>query len=157
MSEHTIPVITLRGSYAEVGAAIGDACASTIERECDPTTWKIPSGRSVQDQLALADRYAEVTRPIMPWAFEELDACAEAVGVDPRALWAASIEEIWYEPRVAGQIGAAIDGRCSDMVAVAPATADGHTLTAHNNDMSRAYQHDLVAIERTCGDDPTIL
>src|SRR4029079_18978637 len=40
MSEHTIPVITLRGSYAEVGAAIGDACASTIERECDPTTWQ---------------------------------------------------------------------------------------------------------------------
>jgi isopenicillin-N N-acyltransferase-like protein len=30
-------------------------------------------------------------------------------------------------------------------------------LTAHNNDMSRAYQHDLVAIERTCDDDPTIL
>ena len=46
MSEHTIPLITLRGSYAEVGAAICDACASTIERECDPTTWTIPSGRS---------------------------------------------------------------------------------------------------------------
>ncbi len=157
MSEHTIPLITLRGSYAEVGAAIGDACASTIERECDPTTWQIPSGRSMHEQLALGDRYAEVTRPVMPWVFEELDACAEAVGVDPRALWACSIEEIWYEPRVAGQIGAAIDGRCSDMVAVAPATADGHTLTAHNNDMSRTYQHDLVAIERTSGDDPTIL
>ena len=157
MTEHTIPLITVRGSYAEVGAAIGDACAATIERECDTANWEIPSGRSAEDQLALADRYAEVTRPLLPWIFEELDGCAEAVGVDPRALWAASIEEIWYEPRIAGQIGAAIDGRCSDLVAVAPATADGHTLTAHNNDMSRTYQHDLVAVERTCDDDPTIL
>ena len=157
MTEHTIPLITVRGSYAEVGAAIGDACAATIERECDTARWHIPPGRSVKDQLALADRYAEVTRPLLPWVFQELDGCAEAVGVDPRALWAACIEEIWYEPRTAGQVGAAIDGRCSDLVAVPPATADGHTLTAHNNDMSRSYQHDLVAIERTCGDDPTIL
>ena len=117
MTEHTIPLITVRGSYAEVGAAIGDACAATIERECDTARWEIPSGRSVKDQLALADRYAEVTRPLLPWVFEELDGCAEAVGVDPRALWAACIEEIWYEPRIAGQVGAAIDGRCSDLVA----------------------------------------
>ncbi len=157
MTEHTIPLLTVRGSYAEVGAAIGDACASTIERECDPTTWTVPSGRSVDDQLVLADRYADVTRPIMPWVFAELEGCAEAVGVDPRALWACCIEEIWYEPRVTGKVGSAIDGRCSDMVAVGAATADGHTLTAHNNDMSRTYQHDLVAIERICGDDPAIL
>jgi len=157
MTEHTIPLITVRGSYAEVGAAIGDACAATIERECDTGNWEIPSGRSVEDQLALADRYAEATRPLLPWVFEELDGCAEAVGIDPRALWAACIEEIWYEPRVAGQVGAAIDGRCSDLVATPPATADGHTWTAHTNDMSRTYQHDLVAVERTCGDDPTIL
>ena len=61
MTEHTIPLITVRGSYAEVGAAIGDACAATIERECDTARWEIPPGRSVKDQLALADRYAEVT------------------------------------------------------------------------------------------------
>jgi isopenicillin-N N-acyltransferase-like protein len=157
MTEHTIPLITVRGSYAEVGAAIGDTCAATIERECDTASWEIPSGRSIEGQLSLADRYADVTRPLLPWVFEELNGCAEAVGVDPRSLWAACIEEIWYEPRIAGQVGAAIDGRCSDLVAVAPATADGHTLTAHNNDMSRAYQHDLVAIERTCNDDPTVL
>ena len=155
--EHTIPLVRISGSYEEVGAAIGDLCADTIAREADPSTWDIPSGRSVDDQLRLADGYADATRPIMPWVFEELEGCAEAVGVDPRALWACCIEEIWYEPRVHGAPGAAIAGRCSDLVAVAPATAGGHTLTAHNNDMSRAYQHDLVAIERTCGDDPTVL
>jgi isopenicillin-N N-acyltransferase-like protein len=136
---------------------VGDACAATIERACETAAWKLPGDRTVQEQLAMADAYAEATRPHVPWVFEELGGCAEATGVDQRALWACCIEEIWYEPRTPGLAGAAIEGRCSDLVAIAPSTADGHTLTAHNNDMSRDYQHDLVAIERTCGDDPTIL
>jgi len=152
-----IPFLRVAGTYAEVGAAIGDACRVTIVDACDTDGWKPPSGRSVADQLALADRYADVTRPLMPWLFEELDGCADAAGVGPRALWACCIEEIWYEPRVTHRAGAAITGRCSDLVAVAPATADGHTLTAHNNDMSQRYRDSLIAIERTCGDDPTVL
>ncbi len=152
-----IPLLQVSGSYTEVGAAIGATCRDTILRECDTAGWTTPAGRSVAEQLALADRYANVTRPLLPWLFEELDGCAEATGVDPRALWACCIEELWYEPRSPGRTGAAIPGRCSDLVATAPATADGHTLTAHTNDMSRRYQHDLVAIERTCEDDPTIL
>jgi isopenicillin-N N-acyltransferase-like protein len=155
--EHTVPLYRFRGTYGEVGAQIGDACATTIEQACETAAWKLPGDRTVDEQLALADAYAEVTRRILPWVFEELGGCAEATGVDPRALWACCIEEIWYEPRTPGVAGAAIDGRCSDLVATPPATADGHTLTAHNNDMSRDYQHDLVAIERTCDDDPTIL
>ncbi|MGZ8565479.1 MAG: C45 family autoproteolytic acyltransferase/hydrolase, partial [Actinomycetota bacterium] len=71
-------------------------------------------------------------------------------------LWACCIEEIWYEPREPTHTGAAIDGRCSDLVATAPATADGHTLTAHNNDLSPRYRDELVAIERTCDGDPTV-
>jgi isopenicillin-N N-acyltransferase-like protein len=152
-----IPLLRLSGSYAEVGAAIGDACRDTIVRECDTGGWTPPLDRSVEAQLAIADSFAEATRPVMPWVFEELEGCAEAAGVDARALWACCIEEIWYEPRTAGHAGAALTGRCSDLVAAPPATADGHTLTAHNNDMSRRYQQDLVAIERTCGDDPRIL
>jgi isopenicillin-N N-acyltransferase like protein len=154
---HTIPLVRVAGSYREVGAAIGEFCLDTIVRACDPSGWRIPAGRTLTEQLALADRYAEPTRAAVPWVFEELEGCAEAAGVDPRALWACCIEEIWYEPRSAASAGAAIDGRCTDLVAVPPATADGHALTAHNNDMSRQYMNDLVAIERTCGDDPTVL
>ncbi len=116
-----------------------------------------PLGRPVGEQLALADAYADVTRDAMPWVFDELEGCAEAAAVDPRALWACCIEEIWYEPREPTRAGAAIDGRCSDLVATGPATADGHTLIAHNNDLSPRYRDDLVAIERTCDDDPTVL
>jgi isopenicillin-N N-acyltransferase-like protein len=157
MTASEIPLLRFEGTYAEVGGAIGAACRDTIVRECDTSTWEPPAGRSVDAQLALADAYAAITRPMMPWVFEELDGCADAAGVDPRALWARCIEEIWYEPRTPGRAGAAIAGRCSDLVARPPATADGHVLTAHTNDMSRAYQDDLVAIERSCGDDPRIL
>jgi isopenicillin-N N-acyltransferase like protein len=157
MSAPAIPLLRLTGSHAEVGAAIGDACRDTLVRECDTSRWTPPAGRGASEQLEVADAYAAVTRPIMPWIFEELEGSAEAAGVDPRALWARCIEEIWYEPRIPGRAGAAIAGRCSDLVAARPATADGHTLTAHTNDMSRDYQRDLVAIERSCGDDPRIL
>jgi len=157
MPAPTIPLLRLSGSYAEVGAAIGAACRDTIVRECDTAQWEPPLGRSADAQLAIADAYAEATRPVMPWIFQELEGCAEGAGVDPRALWARCIEEIWYEPRTLGRAGAALTGRCSDLVATPPATADGHTLTAHTNDMSRRYRDDLVAVERTCGDDPRIL
>jgi isopenicillin-N N-acyltransferase like protein len=157
VTAHPIPLLRFEGTYAEVGASIGDACRDAIARACATSTWEAPGGRTADEQLAVADAYAEATRPLLPWVFQELEACAEAAGVDPRALWACSIEEIWYEPRTPGRRGAAIAGRCSDLVARPPATADGHTLTAHTNDMSRAYQHDLVAIERACGDDPRVL
>ena len=92
----------------------------------------------------------------MPWVIEELDGAAEGADVDPLALFACSVEEIWYEPRTPGG-GAAIDGRCSDLVATSPATADGHVLVGHNNDLSPRYRDELVAIERRVPGDPAIL
>jgi hypothetical protein len=53
--EHTIPLYRFQGTYAEVGAQIGDACAATIEHACDTDAWKLPAGRSIERQLALAD------------------------------------------------------------------------------------------------------
>jgi isopenicillin-N N-acyltransferase like protein len=156
MAPPPIPFLQLSGTYREVGGAIGHAWRSPIAAACDPAGWEIPSGRTTSEQLELADRYAAPTRAAMPWIFEELEGCAEGASVDSRALWACCIEEIWYEPRVPGRTGAAIAGRCTDLVAVPPATADDHVLIAHNNDMSRRYQDDLVAIERTCGDDPAV-
>ena len=66
MSPAPIPLLQLTGTYAEVGAGIGEACHETIARACDVATWDLPSGRGAEDQLALADRYAEVTRRLMP-------------------------------------------------------------------------------------------
>ena len=87
-----------------------------------------------------------------PWYREELEGIAEGADADPRALFAAMTEEIWYEP-YAGRL----QGRCSDLVAVPPATSDGAVLVAHNNDMPRSYQDQLVAIEWRVDGDPVVL
>ncbi|MGZ4129636.1 MAG: C45 family autoproteolytic acyltransferase/hydrolase, partial [Actinomycetota bacterium] len=154
MTPHTIPLFRFAGSYGEVGRQIGDACGDVLRRAVAFDD-DIPCGRTRAEQLGLADRYRALTADALPWIVEELDGAADAAGVDPLALFACSVEEIWYEPRAAAG-GPAIDGRCSDLVAVAPATADGHVLVAHNNDLSPWYREELVAIERRVPGDPAV-
>lgn len=149
---HTIPLLQVSGSHREVGAQIAEACADTIREAVAFPDTQIPEGRSRADQLELAAKYREVTAPAYPWYLEEIEGAAEAVGVDPLALFACMIEEIWYEPH-----GRKLEGRCTDMVAVAPATAEGRVLVAHNNDMPRTYQDQLVAIEWRIPGDPVVL
>ena len=155
VTPHTIPVLRFEGSYRDVGRQIGDTCADVVQRSVAFDA-RIPAGRSRADQLALASRYRELTAEAMPWLLEELDGTAEGAEVDPLALFACTVEEIWYEPRASGD-GATIEGRCSDLVAAPPATADGHVLVAHNNDLWSGYRDELVAIERSIPGDPTVL
>jgi isopenicillin-N N-acyltransferase-like protein len=82
---------------------------------------------------------------------DEIEGAAEGACVDVRALFACMIEEIWYVP-----YARALQGRCTDIVAVPPATSGDHALAAHNNDMPRTYQDQLVAIEWAIEDDPVV-
>jgi isopenicillin-N N-acyltransferase-like protein len=153
VTPHTIPVLRFSGSYRDVGRQIGDACADVLQRSVAFDD-EIPVGRTRAEQLALASRYRALTNDAMPWLIDELDGAAEAAGVDPLALFACAVEEIWYQPRAPG--GGAIEGRCSDLVAAPPATANDHVLVAHNNDLSPRYRDELVAIERTVPGDPAV-
>jgi hypothetical protein len=146
-----IPLLTVAGTHREVGAQIGEACAGTM-RDSVAFDGKIPDGRTRAEQLALADRYREVTVAAYPWFIEELEGAAEAADVDPRALFAADVEEIWYTPH-----GRRLEGRCTDIVAVPPLTEGNRVLVAHNNDMPRTYQEQLVAIEWRIDGDPIVL
>lgn len=146
-----IPVIRARGTHREIGEAVGDACAETIRRAVSFDGQSIPEGRTREEQLALADRYAEVTLAAYPWYADELHGAAAAAGVDPRALFACAIEEIWYVP-----YARRLSGRCTDLVAVPPSTREDHVLVAHNNDMPRSYQDELVAIEYAVPGEPTV-
>ncbi len=148
---HTIPLIKVRGTHREVGGQVGEACAETIHEELDFDA-AIPAGRTRADQLALAARYREVTAEAYPWYIQELEGAAEAAGADPLPLFARVTEEIWTEPQAHSMAG-----RCSDLVAIGPATPDGHSLVAHNNDMARRYQQQLIAIEWEVEDDPPML
>ncbi|HET7237070.1 MAG TPA: C45 family peptidase [Actinomycetota bacterium] len=152
MAPPLIPVLRVHGTHREVGEQIGLARASTIRRAAAFAEEKIPLGRSRAEQLALARGYLEVTGAAYPWFVDELEGAAEAAEVDPLALFASMVEEIWYEP-----YARRLQGRCTDLVAVPPATADGKVLAAHNNDMDRAFQEGLVAVEWSIPGEPTVM
>lgn len=146
-----LPVLKVAGSHREVGHQIGEAFREHVLRAAAFEGEELPQGRSRDQQLALAAEYRSVTERAYPWLIEELDGCAEAAGAEPLAFFAASIEEIWYAPRVR-----ATAGRCSDLVAGPEATADGHLLVGHNNDLSPESEERLVAIEKSVPGDPVV-
>jgi hypothetical protein len=151
-----IPFLVVRGSHREVGQQVGEATADVL-REAVAFDANLPPGRSRREQLALAAGYRDATLRATPWLVEELDGAAEAAGVDPIALFAASIEEIWDVRPSQATAGAMVDGRCSDLVAGPPATADGHIWVAHTNDLSPASEAKLVAIEWQVPGEPVVL
>ena len=135
-----IPLIRVEGGHRTAGRALGEATADAIRRavgELEPAS------------LEAAEPYRRVTADELPWLIDELDAVAEGAGVDPLGLFAASIEEL--EPAATPALG-----RCSDLVAGPPATADGHLWVAHNNDLPPAVERHLVAVEWRLAGDPTL-
>jgi hypothetical protein len=88
-----IPFLVVSGSHREVGRQVGEATADVI-REAVAFDAALPAGRTRGEQLALAARYREATLLPTPWLVDEIDGAAQGAGVDPLALFAASIEEI---------------------------------------------------------------
>jgi isopenicillin-N N-acyltransferase like protein len=151
MTPPLIELVRVAGTHKEVGLQMGEAGRDTI-RHTVGTAWDdLPSGRSKADQLALAATYRAFAAPRLPWLLEELDACALGAGVEPLELFATSIEEIWYEP-----YPPRTDGRCSDLVAGPAATADGHLLVAHNNDLRPEAEEEITALEISVPGEPVI-
>ena len=149
MTPSPLEILRVSGSHREVGCQIGEACADRIREDLDFDD-RIPAGRSRREQLDLAARYRAVTEVRLPWLLDELDGCAEAAGVDRLAFFAASMEEIWYEPR------RVTSGRCSDLVAGPSATSAGHLLVGHNNDLSPGDEDRLIAIEKSVPGEPVV-
>jgi isopenicillin-N N-acyltransferase-like protein len=130
----------VEGSHYEAGRQVGAATADAVAAR----TAAVP-----QAALDAAKPYLVVTRRELPWLWDELSGVADGAEVDPLRVFAASVEELdsdMYDR----------DGRCSDMVAGPPATADGHVWVAHNNDLPVATEDDLVAIEWHVPGDPTV-
>lgn len=151
MTPRPIEIVRVAGSHREVGRQMGEAGGEAIRRDVDTSFDDLPAGRSVEDQLALAAEYRAFTEPRLPWLIEELDGCAEAAGVDPLTFFACSIEEIWYAPREK-----VTEGRCSDLVAGPAATADGHLIVGHTNDLRPAAEEAIIALEISVPGDPVI-
>jgi hypothetical protein len=174
-----LPLLRVAGSHREVGRQLGEATAETIRAAVDFDA-ELPAGRTRDAQLELAAAHRDATLRSTPWLVDEIDGVAEGAGVDALALFAASIEEIWtVRPSQAGpgSRGAARPvsgsasgsgdgshsgarsfghGRCSDLVAVPPATADGHVWVAHNNDLSPSSEAASIAIEWRVPGEPVV-
>ncbi len=128
----------MTGTHREVGHQIGAATADVVRRHAVAID---------ERRLAEAAAYRDVTAAELPWLVAELDAVAEGAGADPLAVFAASIEEIAVEEPAPAS-------RCSDLVAVPPATPDGHVWAAHNNDLGPESEDELIAIEWRVPGDP---
>ncbi len=150
-----IPLIAVSGTHREVGRAVGEATVEVLRAAVELDA-ELPPGRTRDDQLELAGRYREATLRATPWLVDEIDGAAEGAGVAALALFAASIEEIWSVRPSQATGGAAVDGRCTDMVAGPPATADGHLWVAHNNDLSPVSEASIVAIEWRVPGEPVV-
>jgi isopenicillin-N N-acyltransferase like protein len=140
MTPPELPLVRVAGDHRAVGGAVGEATAGAVRRAVaglDP------------DRIAASEPYRAATARELPWLVEELDAVADAAGVDRLEVFAASIEEL--EPAPVAAVG-----RCSDLVAGPPATADGHLWVAHNNDLSPETEDDLTAIEWRLEGDATV-
>jgi hypothetical protein len=150
-----IPFIRVSGTHREVGRGVGAATAPVIRAAVAGIDRDLPPGRSRDEQLALAALHREATLAATPWLVEEIDGAAEAADVDPLALFAASVEEIWtIRP---SQPGPAVTGRCSDIVAGPPLTTDGHLLVAHTNDLSPETEAEIVAVEWRVPGEPVVM
>ena len=137
MTPPPIPLLRLAGSHAEVGRQAGAATADAIRRAVEATSF----------DPALVERYRAVTLEHLPWVVEELDGAAAGAGVDPLALFAASVEELAPAEAPTG---------CSDLVVTGERTADGHLLVGHNNDLYAEEEEDVVALEWRVPGEPVV-
>ncbi len=149
MDGHLIPIYRVAGTHREVGLQLGDLGGEQIAGEIAESFAELPGGRTREEQLALAAEYRAFTEPRLPWLIEQFDGVAEGAGVDPLEFFAASMEEIWYEARAKQT-----QGRCSDLVAGPAATADGHLIVGHTNDLRPAAEPLITAIEKTIPSEP---
>jgi isopenicillin-N N-acyltransferase like protein len=132
-----IQLIRAAGSHREVGRQIGAATADEMRRM---------AGDGLSDGELVA-RYRAVTVEHLPWIVEELDGAAEGAGLDPLAVFAASVEELAPAEAPTG---------CSDLVVTGARTADGHLLVAHTNDLYAEDEGEIVAIEWRVAGQPVV-
>ncbi|MEO8289379.1 MAG: C45 family peptidase [Gaiellaceae bacterium] len=136
----TIPLIRVSGTHRAAGAAIGKGARETICRSAEASDF--------DHELVLRYRAASVKH--LPWVVEELDAAAQAAGVDPLALFSDAV----YELSTFSETG--VPAHCTDVAAMPTLSANGHLLVAHNNDLTFGEENDVVAIEWKVDGEPTI-
>ncbi|HXV33735.1 MAG TPA: C45 family peptidase [Gaiellaceae bacterium] len=136
MTPPPIPLIRAAGSHREAGRQVGEATAGEMARMAEAPF-----------DAELIARYRAATLEHLPWIVEELDGAAEGAGLDPLAVFAASVEELAPAEAPTG---------CSDLVATGARTAGGHLLVAHTNDLYAEDEPGIVAVEWRVPGEPVV-
>ncbi|HUZ83597.1 MAG TPA: C45 family peptidase [Gaiellales bacterium] len=130
-----IPVLRVGGTPRQVGEQLGAATAATV---------RAAVAGCPDAQIDRSQPFRDATTAALPEVIEELEGVAAGAGVDPYALFAVSVEQLWDAPPAHGSGR----GRCTDLVAGSPATLDGRLWVAHNNDLEAAAGGRVVAAVR---------
>lgn len=128
-------LLRLAGTPAEMGSQHGGLLKNTIRRMLDAYLVRngIVSALSGDPKRVALLQTAHALRNVLPAAFaEELDACAQAAGVDVDLLLLAQCEGDLRE--AAGKASAAPQAACSSYVAFGSATKDGRLECGRNLD-----------------------
>lgn len=148
-------ILRVHGSHEEVGRQVGAACRAAIRQAISITADQLPENVSLPDQLALAGQYRQATEEVLPWLLVELDAAADAAGVDRHVMFAVSVEEIWPGRDTTAIVTPAFRG-CTDVVATGVATAGGGTIVGHNNDLPARTRAAVSAVEWRVDGEPVV-
>lgn len=143
----SIPLIEARGTHRQVGRRIGQAVRPQINAMLAQMRQHLPKGVTWEQMIAQSERCLAPSRAALPRYVEELEGIAEGANAPFAEIFLSMCEELW-EPAMRG---------CTDMVARSRATADGHTLIAHTNDLGPGAEESLVILKMQAGDEPEIL
>ena len=145
-----IDILRVSGAtHREVGRQLGELARDRLHAEAAGVIEDLPAGRTLERQRELAKEWRAFAEPRLPWLVDELDGIAEAAGLDAELFFAASIEELWYEP-------AEVRRRAATWWPGPSATVDGHLLVGHTNDLRPSAEEHIVGIEKRVDGDPTI-
>ncbi|MFZ5915439.1 MAG: C45 family autoproteolytic acyltransferase/hydrolase [Chloroflexota bacterium] len=146
-----IPMIQARGTHHEVGCQIGAQIRPQVQSMLAHMRQDLPPDVTWQQMLDKSQLCLEPSRVVYPQYIDELAGIAKGADVPFEEVFLAMCEELWDAPMWRGRKG------CTDLIARGPATADGHTLIAHTNDLGPEAEEGLVILKIQAGDEPEFL
>ena len=151
-----IPLIEASGSHRQVGRCIGEQVKHQIQWMVESQQAEVPPGVSWEDMLYQGNLCLAHSQVIYPQYVEELEGYAEGAGVSFPDLFLCMCEELW-EVAAWSHGAPRVNQGCTDFAARGRATVSGHTLLAHNNDLSPDYDERIVIIKVQAGNEPQFL
>jgi isopenicillin-N N-acyltransferase like protein len=158
-----IPVIEASGTHYQVGYQIGVAARSSLAALLQAS--KVASKGRWGSWLEQSRAFLTPAEKHLPQVVEEVRGCSAGSGVPFCDLFLMSVEELLCEemhstPAAGHAVPAApreAAKGCTDVAASSPATADGKTWLAHNNDLGRSAEELVFVTHFQVTGEPEIL